>query len=86
MRQTPVSVDGYVDSLLSTATPLTEPQKDRLRSLLNGRRPIYTDARRELAFREDQAARRRRRDTALRLPPLDDGRRDPLYDEPRWSA
>ncbi len=72
------SVDDYVDVLLATAAPLSDAQKYRLRHLLNGRRPVYSDAQRELEFREDQAARRRRREAALRLPPLVDGRRDPL--------
>ncbi len=72
------SVDDYIDNLMATRPPLTEDQVQRLRSLLNGRRPLYDDGHRELAFREDQAARRRRREAALRLPPLADGRRDPL--------
>lgn len=85
MTEQPPSVDDYVDALVSASPPLTDEQRDRLRALLNGRRPVCADAHRELAFREDQAARRRRRDAARRLPPLEDGRRDPLY-EPRWSA
>lgn len=72
------SVDVYVDTLMASRTPLTDAQRDRLRFLLNGRRPVYSDAVRELAFREYQAGLERRRDAALRMPPLDDGRRDPL--------
>lgn len=72
------TVDDYVDTLMASRPPLSAAQKDRLRALLNGRRPVYSDAQRELEFREHQAAERRRRDAALRLQPLDDGRRDPL--------
>ncbi len=73
-----VTVDDYVDNLLAARPPLTQAQRERLRCLLDGRRPVYTDARRELEFREHQAGFARRKRAALRLPPLRDGRRDPL--------
>ncbi len=57
-----------------------------VRRALADRRAVYNDSCRELEFREDQAARRRRREAARRLPPLADGRRDPAYDEPKWPA
>ncbi len=78
MTEQPPSVDDYVDSLVSASPPLTDEQRHRLRTLLNGRRPVCTDARAELDFREYQAGLRRCREAALRLPPLDGGRRDPL--------
>ncbi len=72
------SVDAYVDTLMASRPLLTDAQRHRLRSLLKGRGPIYSDAARELAFREHQAGLERRRAAALRLPPLNNGRRDPL--------
>ncbi len=77
MPDTP-RVDDYVDRLLATAAPLSPSQRERLTRLLNGRPRAYADDRRELDFREEQAQRRRRAAAARRLPPLDDGRRDPL--------
>ncbi len=86
MTAQPPRVDDYVDSLMAARSPLTDAQRDRLRFLLANQRPVYNDSCRELEFREDQAARRRRREAARRLPPLADGRRDPVYDEPKWPA
>ncbi len=71
-------VDAYVDALLAHRPTFTPAQRERLSTLLNGRRPHYSDPERELDFREEQAQRRRRADAARRLPPLADGRRDPL--------
>lgn len=73
-----VQTDDYIDALMASRPPLTEAQRHRLRQLLNGRTPVCRDAQQELAFREYQAGMQRRRDAALRLQPLDDGRRDPL--------
>lgn len=75
------SVDDYVDILMATRPQLTDAQRDRLRFLLNGRRPVCADAHKELEFREYQAGLDRRRNAALRLPSLDDGRRDALSRE-----
>ncbi len=74
------SVDEYVDSLMANRPELTDAQRQRLRFLLNGRRPVCGDAQKELEFREYQAGLVRRREAALRLPPLGDGRRDPLME------
>ncbi len=71
-------VDAYVDFLLATRPTLSPAQRERLSTLLNGRPPLYNDPERELHFREEQAQRRRRAAAARRLPPLADGRRDPL--------
>ncbi len=71
-------VDEYVDSLMANRPKVTDAQRERLRFLLNGRRPVCDDAHKELEFREYQAGLVRRREAALRLPQLGDGRRDPL--------
>jgi hypothetical protein len=73
-------VDDYVDSLMATRPLLTEAQRERLRFLLDGRRPVCAAAHKELEFREYQAGLVRRREAALRLTPLRDGRRDPLME------
>ncbi len=75
-------VDAYVDSLLAVRPPIIAAQRERLSLLLNGRQPLYADPRRELDFREEKAQRRRRAEAARRLPPLHDGRRDPLSEAP----
>jgi len=72
-------VDDYVARLVAEAPPLTPEQRDRLTVLLADRAPAYpSDPARELAFRTEQAQRKLRAAAASRLPPLDDGRRDPL--------
>ncbi len=79
MAETPSSVDDYVARLVAEAAPLTAEQLDRLAVLLRDRTPAYpSDQLRELDFREEQAGRLRRQAAARRLPPIDDGHRDPL--------
>jgi hypothetical protein len=73
-------LDDYVDTLMASRPSLTDAQRERLRFLLNGRRPVCVDAHKELEFREYQAGLLRRRQAALRLPQLGDGRRDPLME------
>lgn len=81
------TVDDYVDDLISTAPSLTPAQRDRLRQLLAGRRPVRpNDLRRELRFREHQASMRRRISASRRMEPLADGTTDPLAPGGRWSA
>lgn len=78
MPQTPLSVDDYVARFLAEPWPLSPAQLDRIAVLLAGRPRAYSDDRRELDFREEQAQRKRRAAAARRLAPLEDGTVDPL--------
>ena len=60
------NLQEYVNRVVAQAPPLTDAQQQQVAAL----------------FRANKQALTRRRDAALRLPPLADGRRDPLQRSP----